>query len=230
VPLLGSFAALGGGLLADVHRRHLLRAARQLQREGAAVGEAIQGAAARVASRLDAVLRLIEKGAGLLALEEIGDEADFALGELHRSRRRASQHAFALREPFVRAHLHVVALDDGAGPQRFLQQRGEKLAPRVGGLDQRLHREAVGVAIDHQPGQQIGLAVHDSAGATAPRVGLDRIAEGDGPANAAGEELFVDGLVLSREQADGDLALRSVERLPHEPAALVGQPHHLAAR
>src|SRR4051812_16475834 len=55
------------------------------------------------------------------------------------------------------------------------------------------------------------------------------IAQGDRLGEPAREELLVDGLVVAREQADGDLAARSIEGLADEPAAFVREAHDLAA-
>src|SRR2546425_773782 len=204
-------------------------AAGQLQREGAAVGEAVQRAAARIASGFNAIFGLIEKCAGLLPRKEVGDELDLALEELDRAGVAAAQHSLALLETFVRPDPHVVAFHDRARGEQPLQQVGEQVPPGVGGLDQRLQRHAVCIAIDDQPGQQIRLAVDQPCSAPALGIRADDFAKRDRLRQAAEEELLVDGLVLPREQADGDLARRSVERLACEPAALVGEPHHFAA-
>jgi len=172
---------------------------------------------------------LIEKCAGLLARKEIGDELHLAFEELDRAGVAAAQHSLALLETLVRPDPHVVALHDRARGEQPLQQVGEQVPPGVGGLDQRLQRHAVCIAIDDQPGQQIRLAVDQPCSAPALGIRADDFAKRDRLRQAAEEELLVDGLVLPREQADGDLARRSVERLACEPAALVGEPHHFAA-
>ena len=131
-----------------IYRGDVFRAPGEVQREGAAVGEAVQRAAAGVAARFDPVLRLIEEGAGLLPSEEVGDEAHLAFEELHRAGRLAQQHPLALREAFVGADADVVTLDDGARLDQVVEQLREQLAARVGGLGQRLDAEAVGVAVE----------------------------------------------------------------------------------
>ncbi len=200
-----------------------------MQREGAAVGETVERATTSEAAGFDAVLGLVEECAGLLALEEIGDELDLALEVFDRAGRRAAQHSLAQRQVLVRAHLDVVAFDDGPRHAQLLQQRGEHLASQVGRFDQRLHAEAVGVAVDDQAGEEIRLAVHQPPGVAAVGVGRDGVAHRFGPLEPPGEKLLVDGLVFSREQAHGDLAPGAVERLAQEPPALVDEPNDLAA-
>src|SRR5439155_14931897 len=200
-----------------------------LQREGAAVRETIERATAGVAARFDAVFRLIEEGPRLLAFEQVGGERDLAFEEFDRTGRVAAQHALALREALVCADADVVALDDRARVDELLQKVGEEVATRVGGFDQGLHAEAVGVAIDDQAGEEIGLAVDEASCAAALRIRHDRVAQPFRLRQAAREESVVDRFVLAREQPHRDLALRAVEGLADEPAAFVGEPDHFSA-
>src|SRR5205085_417881 len=59
----------------DVNCRDLLSAARQVQSEAAMKGEAVERLAARVAFGGDAVLALVEEGAGLLTFEQVHGKA-----------------------------------------------------------------------------------------------------------------------------------------------------------
>src|SRR2546422_11434649 len=90
--------------------------------------------------------------------------------ELDRAGVAAAQHSLALFETFVRPDPHVVALDDRARGEQPLQQVGEQVPAGVGGLDQRLQRPAVRIAIDDQPGQAISLAVAQPG--TSPACGI----------------------------------------------------------
>ena len=127
------------------------------------------------------------------------------------------------------ANAHVVALDDRPRREQSLEKVGEEVAPCIGRLDQRLDAQAVRISVDDQPRHQIGLAVHQAARSLARGVREGEVAQRDGLREAPDEEFLVDGLVLPGEEADGDLADRSVERLPGEPAALIGEPDDLAA-
>src|ERR1041384_4591110 len=100
---------------------------------------------------------------------------------------------------------------------------------RIGGLGERLHAEAVRVAVDDQPGEEVALAVNDALRALPLRIGSRRVSQRDGLLEPPAEEGVVDGLVLAAEHPHRDLAARAVEALADEPAALVGQPHHFAA-
>src|SRR5207237_10929975 len=94
---------------------------------------------------------------------------------------------------------------------------------------QGLHDQAVGVAIDDQAGEEIGLSVHHAASAAQLGVRSGRLAKRLGLFEPPREERLVDRLLLAGEQPDGDLALLAVERLAGEPAALVDEPDHLAS-
>ena len=175
------------------------------------------------------VLRLIEEGAGLLALEQVGLQEHVTLAVLDGLVDGAAEHALHQRQALVGADLDVVALDDGARTQQLLQQVGEGLAAQLGGLGERLDREAVGVAIDHQARQAVGLAVDEAGGVLALGVGAELLAQLDRALEAPHEERLVDRLLLAGEQAQRDLALLAIERLADEPAALVDHPHLRAA-
>ena len=157
-----------------------LSTARELERKGAPVGEAVESAAASVSARLDPILGLVEEGAGLLARGKIGDQLHLSLQEFDGPGIAPAEHPLALLQSFMSANAHVVALDDRPRREQALEKVGEELAPSFGRLDQRLYAQAVGVAVDDQAGQQIGLAVHEAARAVAGRVGEGDVAQSDG--------------------------------------------------
>ena len=182
----------------------------------------------RVPPGLDAVLRLVEERSRLLPLERIGDQPHFALEELHRTGRRAAQHPLPQRQALMRAHLGVVALDDGPGRPLRLEQRGEHLPPRLRRLDERLHAEHVGVPIDDEPRQQIRFAVHDAPGPPPLGIRPGRIAQRLRRHEAAREEILVHRFVLAGEEPHRDLARAPVEGPAEEVAALILEADHLA--
>ena len=70
------------GLGREVDRRHLVRLPRDLQREAAVVGEAVEHAPAGVLPRRQVVLALVEEEAGLLPLAQVHPEPHVAFRHL----------------------------------------------------------------------------------------------------------------------------------------------------
>ena len=119
------------GLLGDLHRGHPRRPGRELQREAAEVGEAVQRLAPRVARRELVVLALVEEGAGLLAGLHVGRHAHQPLGVLDSLRDLAPQHRPPRLEPLQRPDVHVGAVHHPAraGTARPGDRSGARAAP-----------------------------------------------------------------------------------------------------
>ena len=137
----------------------------QVQGKAAGRGEAVERlAAAGIAGGGAVVLALVEEDAGLLAVQQVGRQAQAihfdgnAIGNLAGERRR-SRAAVLLG-----AHRNVVARDDALGLEDLFEAGGDFGLGGVHPLVQGLHDEVVAVAIDHQGGEQVGFAVDHAVG------------------------------------------------------------------
>ena len=68
------------------------------------------------------------------------------------------------RQLLFGANRDVVARDDAARLEDFVQAGRDLVLGGIHALVERLHHEVVAVAIDHQGGQQVGLAVDHAIG------------------------------------------------------------------
>ncbi len=147
-------------ILRDIHRRHLVAARRERQREAAVVAERVQQASARVAARRLAVLALIEERAGLLAGRQCGDVGDAPFADHDLIRHDAVQHLHAAGQALVAPHRRIVAREDSPGREPLHQHVDDLRAPRLEPRGQELHHEHVLVAVHHQRRKAIRLPVH----------------------------------------------------------------------
>jgi uncharacterized protein (DUF2164 family) len=152
---------LSGRLGAHLHRQHMACARRHLQRKAAGVAEAVEALARRVGGRGQMVLALVEKGAGLLAVDRVRQEGHRTFVVLHEPGRGTAHDALAHRQAFQVPGPPIVALDDGYGRELLLKDVEERLPHDVHRGRERLDGKDLPVAVDDQPGEQVGFAVDE---------------------------------------------------------------------
>ena len=102
--------------------------AREVQREGAVIAEAVERAAARDAAGEHAVLALVEKRAGLLAVPRRGEIAHAVLDDFDLARHVAREELGRAAESFLRAHGGIVAREDAFGREQLAQRVDDRRA------------------------------------------------------------------------------------------------------
>jgi hypothetical protein len=108
------------------------------------------------------------------------------------------------------AHLGVGALEDRFAAGNFSQRIQNGVAPALDAGGEELRHQHVGIAVDHQPGQAVGFAVHQAQGVGVPRRGQG-VAQRKRFLNPVAEEGGVDGLRgVEGPDARADLRLRAV--------------------
>ena len=142
---------------------HLVRLARHLQREAAVVGEGVEHAPARVAARREVVLALVEEEAGLLPLAQV----DAAAARPPRSpRRRPAPRRGATETVCSRpSSARTRGSLRSTMPRGFSSSTSAATISAFGALRalrERLDREVVAVAVDHERRQAVALAVDDA--------------------------------------------------------------------
>jgi hypothetical protein len=137
---------------AHVERHHAAGPCREVQREGAVIGEAVERAAAGPGERArhDAVGALVEEGTRLLAGPRRGPVAHRALAHLDALRHRAERQLHALPQALAAPHGDVVAEQDALGPQHLRQRREDVAAQRLDPGREELHDEPAVVAVADQ--------------------------------------------------------------------------------
>ena len=141
--------------------------------------------------------------------------------------RRAAQPASGGRQPFERAHAGVGALvqqcQTGLAQQRIV----DDALPALGTGAAELRHQRVAIAIDDQPRQSVGLAVHQAHAVAAH---VEAATRGDRAGERGSEEGGVDALrLVEAPHARADARLRA-ERGPGEEAPFVRlDAHRLAA-
>ena len=152
------------------------------------------------------VVNLVEIRAGLLPSDGIDLIRPVAVDDLERDgRHRAAMQHGLLRQSLLHAGFSIAAFVDSGWPEQLVEDVDDHVGARGDALGQELQHQIVGVAIDDQPRQPVGLGVDQAAGAIAPieaaaRAMLDR------PRDAPAEERLVEPFSLvPAEQAHADL-------------------------
>jgi hypothetical protein len=203
---VGAGAGDGGGGGVDGGDR--VAAGGEVEGESAGGSEAIEGAAgAGVAGGGEVVVALVEVDAGLLAFEQVGIEGESVHADADGAVDGAVQDAFFLGQGFTVADGDIVAEDDGAGGEEFVERGEEVGLGAVHALVEGLEDERVMVAVDDEAGEQVGFGEDDAVG-----VGVvdDVAAVEEGGFEAASEEGGADGFGLIGEQAQRDLGRGAV--------------------
>ena len=168
-----------------------LRPRGELQREAADVGEAVERLAVGVAAALrrgsragPGTRRSSARRAGRRACAPAPRRSATGSGTSPRSTPFSEGSPSSARTPTSER------FDQPLGAEVLDQQIGDELLARLGALHQELRREVVAVAVHHQPGQQVGLAVDHPVGGLvrARRAAAQRVGGGD----ARAEEVAVD--------------------------------------
>ena len=234
---------MGNGAL-ERRRRRVdggdVRGAARQRRDAEAPGVAVavqylrEAEPAHRVGEVAAVVALVEVEAGLVAAGDVDDEAPVVLVD-GRFRRRAggvdgraaAQPAAGRLEALALPRRGVAALVESRRAARLQQGIGDRPLPALGAGRQELRREHVGVAVDDEPGQAVGLAVDEAnavAGDRQPAADVDRRRD------AAGEEGGVDALgLVEAPGAQADERLRAVGR-PGEEAPVARLDTHRLAR
>ena len=135
-----------------------------MQREAARGRETIEGAAARVPGRRDVILALVQKNAGLLAAQQVRVQLQPVHLDGNHLRNLARQHTGFQRKVFAFPNRGVVALHNSARREKLFETAHDLELGAIHALIQRLHREVVAVAIDHQARQLIAFPMHQPIG------------------------------------------------------------------
>ena len=190
----GAGQGRAGGIDAD----DLGRAAGQgRHREPAGIAVAVQHRLAAVLAHavgeLLAVVALVEVVAGLVALGHVEAELPLMLGDDDLGAPLAAQPAGLLGQAFKVAHLGVGTLVQAGQAGRGQQLVGDERLPALAAGRQELRHQGVGIAVDDQARQAVGLAMDQ-----AQRVGRDRQPrpQGQRPGDALLEEAGIDALGL----------------------------------
>ena len=206
-----------------VDAQHLLGAAGQRgDREAAgvavAVEHALQAEVAHGLGEAPAVVALVEVEAGLVAVRDVDRELPVVLADRHLGRAVAAQPA-GLRRPAPRGRARWRRSARRAARSPLPRHSASAITglPALGAGRQELRDQRVGVAVDDQPGQAVGLAVHQAhavAGHGQPRAQRQRTRD------APLEERRVDALgLVEAPGAQADRRARAV-RGPGEKAAV----------
>src|SRR5208337_2224084 len=143
-----------------VNRGHALAHARQVQREAALVGEAIERLTMAIAGGSSVVFALVEEGASLLSGKSVEVKAHAVHGEEGARPLAAYQLRLSRRQLLQLADVRLNPLEH-AGLRKMLGHRIEDNLPQVlavEGLRERLHREHIVVFVENEPGQQVAFA------------------------------------------------------------------------
>ena len=212
---------------AAVHQRHVACAGeRTAQSERADMAEHVQHARAlRQGRHAVAVRPLIEVPAGLLPTHRIDREPHAAFHHFG-GRIGAEQQRHALRQSLLAPRRGIIARHHGAQRQqsgeRLDDQRRQPVHPGGVGLQ---HRDIV-VAVDHQPGQAVGLGVHQAM----KRRVAHALTQHDRLVQSLPQPVHVDVRCrIAIQQPRRDQAVR-IEHEGAEPRAVVAFEAHQTAR
>src|SRR5262245_25797099 len=199
-------------------------------REAAGVGEAIEHLASRgELAHAMAVLALVEEEAGLLPLFHVDAEVEAVFHDrAARGVAVAPREAHASWQGLEFAHLGVRAFEDRLGGGELRERVQDQVAPALDAGGEELRHQHVGIAVDDQAGQAVGLTVHQ-----AQRVGMaprrQRLAQGESTLDPAAEK----GRIHLLRRVEGpharpDLRLGAVPGLPVKLPAGVLEVHRIA--
>jgi hypothetical protein len=161
--LAGAHQRRAGGIDAE----HLVGPAGQRRhRKAPCVRVAVQHPAAaelaHPAGEIGAVVALVQVVAGLVALGHVELQAPARLLELHLGGAVATQPAGLLHQTLELAHPGIAAFVEAAQAGGAQQRVGDHALPLLGTAGQELRHQQVGVAVDDQARQTVGLAMHQA--------------------------------------------------------------------
>ena len=189
------------------------------------MGEAVQHlAAANQRGEGDAVFLLVEEEAGFLPVGDVHQELDAVFFHFNGGGEFAAQEARLLGETFQLAHGHIVALVNAAAAGDVHDRVAENILVAVDAQRQRLHHADIGKFIDDQCGQEVTLAVDQTAGIEVAEV----LAVIVGALHAGIEKVPVNRLVLASEHAQRDHGSGIIIRAAEKFAAGGVQINHVA--
>src|SRR5690606_27784144 len=165
---------------------------------------------ARVGRDARPIQPLVEIGAGLLPARDLDNLAERAELDLDCLRHAAAQHAAPRRKPLLAAYARLGALEDAvdAGAARDERVR-DRLAPMLAADRKKLADGHVGVTVDHDARQAVGLREHEPA-RTARLEHAEAAAQLDGGAHARRDEIRVDRRAVEGPDARADLGPRRI--------------------
>ena len=214
---------------ADVHRRHLARAAHgRVERKAADVGEAVEHPC--VPAELpqeQVVVLLIQEVAGLLAAAHVHGELHTVLADDRLPGQLAVQDLCEAGHALLDADGVVVIKQQArrllAGDQRVRNH----LRVALHAQRQHLQHDHAAEAVRNHAGQTVRLAVDQAAGIGALAL-HDEPAVVAGRLHAGGDQLVGDLLLPVGQQAHGNQAAAVVEARAHVPAAEIDDRHQIA--
>ena len=198
------------GLVGNVDRDHFAADRRQGQRKAPVVAEGIERAAPGVASRGHAVLALVEKQPGLLAVVRIDDIPGSPFANLDAFGHRAVQHGHRLLETLEKPNPWIVPGQNARRLQSLDEQARQVRQQAIDALHERLQHEIVAIAIDDEPRQAIGFAVDQPVGG---RIDGQGLAIGNGGIQPRAPRLERGGIVPAGHQPQRDFRSVAVQRV-----------------
>ncbi len=164
-----------------------------------------------------------------MARGEIDPEDETVLEHVDPVRARTSpQRPRGRLEALLETHLVVAAVHDPERCKLLDQDLNHIGQGTLGGQRERLHDQPVAVAVDNQPGQPVGLSVHQPIGRCGrvrgePGTRRDRTLEATTPQGGVGRLVGVPG-----ERPHDDLGLRVQDAAGDEPTVRVENIDHRA--
>ena len=186
----------------DIDRLDVVAQVADLDGKTAHVTESIEGPAPRIAAGGAAGIALVEIGAGFLAGSEgNGDLPSIFINDSCFRERIANEFLLEF-EPFEFPHLDIISKEYGTRLIPLGENgRNEGLDP-VGGLNEALRDDAIAVAVDDQPGQQVAFGVDAAA---QQRIDPQALAHLVGRGEPFSKEFVVDRNILARQKSKRNL-------------------------
>ncbi len=223
---LGVLAGDVQRILGEIHVDHLLGAALEgINAKTTGVAEAVEHPLAfGVLGGGLTVVTLIQIEAGLVTVADVHQDLDAAiLLDHHRLVRGLTMDdAGALFQPFLLAHRHVGALIDAALGVESAQRLGDQLTLELGAGGENLAHQKIGVAVDGQARQTVGLGGAQTIAGEALTLD-ERITGLLGVFETTDEEVEIDGLILVEGPDPGADLGAAGPGATGEPLAVMGE-------
>lgn len=194
---------------------------RHIQSKTPGISEAVEGLTVRVSPRQKVIFSLVEKGPCLLAFQKAAQETDsiFPVDDLRGN--IPIHEATGQFQTFEFTDAYIIALNDGARGEFFLENFNEPGLDSVGSLAERLEDKDILEAIDDDGGESITFRIHQSAGIRSLR---KRQSFARSRLNPLFKKRTINRFVLAGgQEAQGNLRLRAEEGPSHKAVSSVVQ-------
>jgi hypothetical protein len=210
-------------MFVSIERDHAVGSPGHVQREGAVIAEAVQGATARQRANERPIVPLVQERAGLLSVPGRRQIPYAVLPYFNGSRDLSREQLVFQGEALLLSQRHIVsrqhAVRTGGCEQRRNHVRTELFQPRAHDLN---HDPPV-VAVAHQRWNRVALAVNEPVGVG---VGRDAIPAAHAGGDAVVPPLFVEGRIgVTVKEAQADLGPGAPQGNAHRLPARVPNPH-----